>query len=155
MARAKSTGFVKGVNQGLRVEIEAPGLDEAIERLQRYAAIGDTDAKRVRAGMNQTVKLVLGQAEQTVPYRTGKLKGTLFSKVKVYGEGNVTGQVGSNMAHIIPYTLEGGRKPNRNGKMAITPRRWLWHAYKRVKQDVDDIWKRVLDLIAQDLAGKK
>lgn len=154
MARNTSTGFVKGVNQGLRVEIETPGLDEAIERLQRYAAIGDTDAKRVRAGMNQTVKLVLGQANQTVPYRTGKLKGTLFSKVKVYGEGNVTGQVGSNMAHIIPYTLEGGRKPNRRGRMAIAPRRWLYHAYSREKNEVDVIWKNTLELIMKDLAGK-
>jgi hypothetical protein len=140
--------------------VEAPGLDEMIERLQKYASIGDTDAKRVRAGMSKTVKLVFASAEGTVPVRTGRMKATLFSKTKVWAEGNVTGNVGSNAAAlggskiVVPFVMEGGRQPNRNGRMAITPRRWLYHAYKPHKEEIDAIWKDVLEKIAQDLAGK-
>lgn len=152
-----STGIMSETRGLLRVTIETPGLDEAIERLQKFAAIGDTDAKRVRAGMNKTVRLVRGEAEKTVPFRMGALKGSLFGKTKVWSEGNVTGRVGSGWGMpkgIIPMTLEGGRRPNRNGRMAITPRRWLYHAYSRVKDEVDVIWRQVLEQIARDLAGK-
>lgn len=141
----------------LRVTIETPGLDEAIERLQKFARIGDTDAKRVRQGMNKTVRLVRGQAQRTVPYRTGALKGSLFGKTKAWSEGNIDGMVGSNWTMpraIVPMTLEGGRKANRRGNMAITPRRWLYHAYSRVKDEIDEIWKGVLEQITRDLAGK-
>jgi hypothetical protein len=141
----------------LSMGIEAPGLDEMIAKLQKYAAIGDTDAKRVRAGMNQTVKLVRGQAEQSVPFKTGELKGSLFGKTKTWSEGNVTGNVGSGWTMpkaLIPFTLEGGRKANFRGRMAIAPRRWLYHAYSRVKEQVDAIWVKVLEQITKDLAGK-
>lgn len=155
-----STGMMSGVRAGLTYEIEAPGLDEMIEKLQKYAAIGDTNAKRVRSGMSKTVKLVYGQAQGTVPVRTGKMKSTLFSKTKTWTEGNVTGNVGSNAASmggskvVVPFVLEGGRQANRNGRMVIAPRRWLYHAYKQVKSEVDDIWKLVLTQITQDLANK-
>lgn len=157
MARKESTGNVKATNGLLHMTIDAPGLDEAIARLQKYAAIGETDAKRVRKGMADTVKLVFSQAQSTVPVRTGSLKGSLFKKTRTWSEGNVTGNVGSGWGMpkaIIPFTLEGGRQANRNGNMAITPRRWLYHAYKRVEGQVDGIWRKVLDQIAQDLAGK-
>jgi hypothetical protein len=158
-----NTGMMSGVREGLTMTVEAPGLDEMIERLQKYAAIGDTDAKRVRAGMSKTVKLVFGKAEGTVPVRTGKLKATLFSQTKTWAEGNVTGNVGSKAASLsygghwgglVPFVLEGGRHPNHNGRMTITPRRWLYHAYKLVKDQVDEIWKKVIDQITNDLAGK-
>lgn len=155
-----STGNISGSRGLLTVGIDVKGLDEAIERLQKFARIGDTDAKRVRGGMNKTVKLVMGKARETVPVRTGALKGTLFSKTKVWGEGNVTGNVGSNgkalggSRFLIPFVLEGGRRPNRRGRMEITPRRWLYHAYKRVKDEVDRVWVKVLDQITKDLAGK-
>lgn len=141
----------------LTVSIEAPGLDEMIERLQKYAAIGDTDAKRVRKGMNDTTKLVLGQAQSTVPVRSGNLKGSLFKKTKTWSEGNVTGNVGSGWTMpraIVPFTLEGGRQAYRSGRGAITPRRWLYHAYSRVKEQVDAIWEKVLRQITEDLAKK-
>ena len=153
----KSTGMMKETRGLLSMTVDAPGLDEMIERLQKYAAIGDTDARRVRAGMNQTTKLVRGEAEKTAPYRTGAMKGSLFGKVRVWSEGNVTGRVGSGWTMprgIIPFTLEGGRHANRRGNMAITPRRWLYRAYRNVKDEVDMIWKRVLDQITNDLAGK-
>jgi hypothetical protein len=152
-----STGNIAATNGLLNVAIETKGLDEAIERLQKYAAIGDTDAKRVRAGMNKTVSLVFGGAQQSVPYRTGGLKGSLFKKTKVFGEGNAIGNVGSSWGMpraIIPFTLEGGRQANRKGNMAITPRRWLYHAYSRVKGEVDAVWEKVLRQITEDLAGK-
>lgn len=155
-----STGNISASRGLLTMTVEAPGLDEMIERLQKYAAIGDTDAKRVRAGMTKTVSLVKKSALKTVPVRTGKLKGTLFSKTKTWNEGNVTGNVGSNGAKLggsdflIPFVLEGGRRPNNNGRMAITPRRWLYHAYKPHKEEIDAIWKAVLEQIAKDLAGK-
>lgn len=157
----QNTGMMSGVRAGLTMSIEAPGLDEMIRKLQKYAAIGDTDAKRVRAGMNKTVKLVFGEAEKSVPFRTGALKATLFNKTKTWSEGNVTGNVGSNARNygpgskvLVPFVLEGGRRPNRNGRMAITPRRWLWHAYSRVQADVDAIWAKVLQQITADLAKK-
>lgn len=157
------TGMMRGIRESLTMSIDAPGLDEMIARLQRYAAIGDTDAKRVRAGMSKTVKLVLGQAEKSVPYRTGKLKATLFSKTKTWGEGNVTGNIGSRAeslsyngrwAGMVPFVLEGGRRANNNGRMIIVPRRWLYGAYKQVKEKIDEIWRGVLEQVAQDLAGK-
>jgi hypothetical protein len=159
MARKQSTGMMSGVRAGLTIQVEAPGLDEMIEKLQKFAKIGDTDAKRVRAGMNKTKNLVLGQAKETVPVRTGAMKATLFGKVKVWGEGNVTGNVGSNgsglqFGPVVPFVLEGGRQPNARGRMAITPRRWLYHAYARVKDQVDTVWKEVLDQITRDLAAK-
>jgi hypothetical protein len=157
-----STGNIAATNGLLNVAIETKGLDEMIERLQKYAKIGDTDAKRVRGGMNKTVALVFGGAQQSVPYRTGALKGSLFKKTKVFGEGNAIGNVGSSWSGAgkkaptrwIPFTLEGGRQANRKGNMAITPRRWLFHAYSRVKGEVDAIWVQVLNLITKDLAGK-
>lgn len=155
-----STGNISTTRGLLNMTVEAPGLDEMIAKLQKYAAIGDTDAKRVRSGMSKTVKLVYGQAQGTVPVRTGKLKATLFSKTKTWTEGNVTGNVGSKAASlggskvVVPFVLEGGRRANKNGNMAITPRRWLYHAYKQVKSEVDDIWKLVLTQITQDLAKK-
>ncbi len=154
-----STGMMSSVRSGLTMSIEAPGLDEMILKLQSYAKIGDTDAKRVRAGMSKSVKVVFGAAEKTVPYRTGKLKRTLFSKVKTWEEGNVTGNVGSDgrglrNGPVVPFVLEGGRQPNRNGRMAITPRRWLWHALKQVKGEIDAIWATVIKQIAEDLAKK-
>jgi hypothetical protein len=151
MARARGSGLA-GKN-ALTVQIEAPGLDEMIEKLQKYARLGDTDAKRVRWGMNQTVKLVFGQAGQTTPARTGGMKGTLFKKVKVWGEGNVTGNVGIAEPGAKKFALEGGRSAAAK-RGALTARRFLWHAYQRVKDEVDQTWKKVLDLIAQDLAGK-
>jgi hypothetical protein len=158
MARSRVNTGAMGATRGLlTVAIEAPELDEMIERLQKYAAIGDTDAKRVRKGMNDTTALVFGQAQSTVPVRTGAMKASLFKKTKTWSEGNVTGNVGSGWGMpkaLIPFTLEGGRRPNKKGNAAITPRRWLYHAYSRVKGQVDDIWKRVLDQIAKDLAGK-
>lgn len=155
-----STGNISTSRGLLTMQINAPGLDEMIAKLQRYAAIGDTDAKRVRAGMSKTVKLVYGEAEKTVPVLTGKLKGTLFSKTKTWAEGNVTGNVGSQAASlggskiVVPFVLEGGRQANKNGRMAITPRRWLYHAYKKVQEEIDALWKQVLEQIAKDLAGK-
>ncbi len=153
-----STGAMSATRGLLTASIETPGLDEAIARLQKFAAIGDTDAKRVRKGMAETIKLVLGSAEQTVPVgATGQLKASLFKKSKVWSEGNVTGEVGSAWGMpkaIVPMTLEGGRKANRNGRMAITPRRWLYAAYKQNKEQIDVIWKRVLENITKDLAGK-
>lgn len=156
----QSTGNMSQSRSLLTMSVEAPGLDEMIERLQKYAAIGDTDAKRVRSGMSKTVKMVFASAEGTVPVRTGRLKATLFSKTKTWAEGNVTGNVGSNAASlggsdvVIPFVLEGGRQANRNGRMVITPRRWLYAAYKKNKEAIDAIWKDVLEKIAQDLAGK-
>lgn len=153
-----STGAMSETRGLLTARIETPGLDEAIARLQKYAAIGDTDAKRVRKGMADTLKLVFGSAEKTVPVgATGRLKGSLFKKSKVWQEGNVTGNVGSAWTMpraIIPMTLEGGRGANRNGRMAITPRRWLYAAYKQNKEQIDVIWKHVLENITKDLAGK-
>lgn len=156
--RHTDTGMMRETRGLLSVHIETPGLDEAIARLQQYARIGDTDARRVRAAMNKTVKLVRGQAEKTVPYRTGKLKGSLFGKTKVWEEGNVTGRVGSNWEMprgLIPMTLEGGRKANARGRMAITPRRWLYHAYSRIKDEIDALWAKALEQIVNDLAGKR
>lgn len=157
-----NTGMMSETRGLLTMRIDAPGLDEMIERLQKYATIGDTDAKRVRAGMSQTVKLVFGESQKSVPVRSGKLKSTLFfSKPKVWAEGNVTGNVGSNGAEygpgnmfLVPFVMEGGRRPNSRGRMGITPRRWLYHAYSRVKDEVDEIWRTVLEQIANDLAGK-
>jgi len=155
-----STGNISATRGLLTMEVEAPGLAEMIAKLQKYAAIGDTDAKRVRAGMSKTVKLVYGRAKQTVPVRTGKVKGTLFSKTKTWAEGNVTGNVGSNAGSlggsrvVVPFVLEGGRQANRNGRMVITPRRWLYHAYQQVSSEINDIWKKVLADIANDLAKK-
>lgn len=153
MGRKDNTGFVTGTNAGLRIQVDAPGLEEKIAELQKFAAIGDTDARRVRPGMNQTVKLVLTGAYNTVPFRTGKLKTTLFSKVVVYAEGNASGYVGSNMRHIVPFVLEGGRNPSAK-KGFLAPRRWLWHAYKRYEDQINAIWKGVLEKITQDLAKK-
>lgn len=152
--------MMSGVRGGLTIQIEEKGLDEMIARLQTYARIGDTDARRVRAGMNQTVKLVRARANETVPVRTGAMRSTLFGKTKTWGEGNVTGNIGSQARQLggskflAPFVLEGGRQPNQRGRMAITPRRWLYHAYSRVKDQVDGIWKKVLDQITKDLAGK-
>jgi hypothetical protein len=152
-----STGMMSGTRGGLTIQIEEKGLDEMIAKLQTFARIGDTDAKRVRAGMNQTVKLVRARANETVPVRTGALKQSLFGKTKTWGEGNVTGNVGSQLGgsrFLVPFVLEGGRQANKRGRMAITPRRWLYHAYSRVKDQVDQVWKGVLEKITQDLAGK-
>ena len=55
-----STGAMKETRGLLTISIDTPGLDEAIAKLQKFATIGDTDAKRVRAGMTKTVKLVRG-----------------------------------------------------------------------------------------------
>lgn len=176
----ENTGFMSGVRNGLTIHIETKGLDEAIEKLQKYARIGDTDAKRVKSGMIGTVKLVEGNAKKTVPYRTGQMKATLFGDHKVWGEGNVTGNVGSRAANLpgskslAPFVLEGGRKGRtgqairsttekigRNRKILgygnvgeIIPRRWLYHAYSRAKQQIDDIWERVLGQIVNDLSGR-
>lgn len=153
----QSTGNM-GVTGGLlSVSIETPGLDEAIARLQQFAAIGDTDAKRVRKGMNDTVKLVFGGAQGTVPVDKGDLKGSLFKKMSGLGDGNVEGHVGSGWTMpkaLIPFTLEGGRQANRNGRMVIAPRRWLYIAYKRVEGQINGIWEKVLKQITEDLAGK-
>ncbi len=158
--RRQSTGMMSNTRAGLTMSVSAPGLDELIERLQKYSAIGDTDAKRVRSGMSKTVKLVYGEAQKSVPVRTGDLKRTLFSKTKTWAEGNVTGNVGSNgsglkFGGVVPFVLEGGRQANARGRMAITPRRWLYHAYSRVQKEIDAIWATVLEQIAQDLAGRK
>jgi hypothetical protein len=153
LARNQSTGFVSGVRGGLTIEIEEKGLDEMIEKLQKYARIGDTDAKRVRWGMNQTVKMVFAQAKVTTPVRTGKMAESLFQKVKVWGEGNVTGNVGVGIRHVYPFVLEGGRSPAAK-RGEIVPRRFLYHAYARVKDDVDGVWAKVLKLITEDLAKR-
>lgn len=152
-----SSGAMKETRGLLTVQVDAPGLDEMIAKLQKFAKIGDTDAKRVRAGMRKTVKIVKGQAEETVPYRTGRLKTSLFGKTKIWAEGNATGNVGSGWTFpqvLIPMTLEGGRKPNKAGHMGMAPRRWLYHAYKKVADQVDFIWRQVLEQITADLAGK-
>lgn len=181
-----NTGFISSLREGLSVSIEVPGLDEAIERLQKFANIGDTEAKRVRAGMRQTINLVRGKANETVPVgKTGQIKGTLFKAMKVWGEGNVTGNVGSNTSGlpgskaVAPFVLEGGRKgrtgqairstteyidPNARQKRRkvlgygnvgeITPRRWLYHAYSRVKDQVNEYWVNAMKKIAEDLAKK-
>lgn len=148
-----NTGAMGETRGLLTVAIDSPGLDAMIEKLQKFAAIGDTDAKRVRKGMTDTVKLVIGKAQETVPFRTGSLKGSLFKKTKVWSEGNVTGNVGSGWGMpkaLIPFTLEGGRRPGKRGEIA--PRRWLYHAYSRVKDQVDGIWEKVLRQITEDLA---
>lgn len=152
-----STGNISETRSLLNIQVDAPGLDAMIERLQRFARIGDTDAKRVRAGMRQVVKLVLGEAKKTVPVSTGNLRGSLFSRVKIFSDGNVAGRVGSSWTMpraIIPFTLEGGRRANRRGRMAITPRRWLYRAYKNMAQAIDAIWKNVLEQITRDLSGR-
>ncbi len=42
------------------------------------------------------------------------------------------------------------------GKVAsIVPRRWLWHAFSRNKEQVDAIWEKVLEDIVKDLAKKE
>lgn len=158
-----STGNISATRGLLTVNVATPGLDEMIERLQKYASIGDTDARRVRAGMSKTRRLVFAEVQKTVPERTGAMKSTLFSAQKVWSEGNITGSVGSKTAQLsyngrwgglVPFVLEGGRRANNNGRMAITPRRWLWHAYSRVKDQVDAIWKQVAEQIVNDLAKK-
>jgi hypothetical protein len=151
MARTRGSGLA-GKN-ALTVTIEAPGLDEMIAKLQKYARIGDTDAKRVRWGMNKTVKMVFGQAQQTTPELTGAMKGTLFQKVKVWGEGNVTGNVGVREPGAKKFALEGGRSAQAKRGL-LTPLRFLWHAYSRVKDDVDAVWVKVIKLISEDLAKK-
>jgi hypothetical protein len=151
MARTRGSGLA-GKN-ALTIQIEEKGLDEAIKRLQEFARIGDTSAKRVRAGMNKTVTLVFGQAKETTPVATGKMAGTLFKKVKVWGEGNATGNVGIAEPGAKKFALEGGRSEKaKRGR--LTPRRFLYHAYGRVKDEVDEVWKRVLELITRDLAGR-
>lgn len=157
-----NTGAMSQTRGLLTISFSSPDLEAMIERLQKEAAIGATSAKRVRAGMSQTVKLVYGQAEHSVPNRSGKMKSTLFfSKPHTWAEGNVTGNVGSHAANygpgskfLVPFVLEGGRRPNARGRMEITPRRWLYHAYSRVKDEVNEIWRKVLEQIAHDLAGK-
>ncbi len=158
-----STGNISDTRSMLTMSIETPGLDELIERLQKYAAIGDTDAKRVRAGMSRCVALVKNEAKKSVPVRSGAMRATLFSSTKTWAEGNVTGNVGSKTANLmyhgkfgglVPFVLEGGRRANNNGRMAITPRRWLYHAFSRVKERIDAIWAKVIDQIVQDLARK-
>ncbi len=160
-----STGMVAGLRRGLEIGVEAPGLDELIRKLQQYATFGDTDAKRVRSGMQETVKIVYGEAQNTVPFRTGELKSTLDKKVNTWQEGNVDGKVFSNARSyrgnsarsygpVVPFVLEGGRRPNKNGNMAITPRRWLYHAYSRHKEEISALWIRVMNPIVTDLAGK-
>jgi hypothetical protein len=151
MARARGNGLA-GRN-ALTVTIETRGLDEAIKRLQEEAQFGKTSAKRVRAGMNQTVKLVFGQARQTTPVREGTMIGTLFQKVKVWGEGNVTGNVGIREAGAKKFALEGGRSASSK-RGWLVPRRFLYHAYKRVEEKIAGIWKKVLEQITKDLAGK-
>jgi hypothetical protein len=178
-----NTGFVSSVRKGLSIQIETKGLDEAIDRIQKYAPIGSTENKRVAAGMRLTTNLVRTRANGTVPYRTGEMKRSLFGIMKKWTEGNVTGKVGSDGNRlkdtVIPFVLEGGRKANKgqarkstteyfyeNGNRrrkilgyqdvgAIKPRRWLWRAYAQVKDQIETIWKNVLDLITQDLAGRK
>jgi hypothetical protein len=151
VARTRGNGLA-GKN-ALTVQIEAPGLDAMIKKLQDEAQFGKTSAKRVRAGMTQTVKLVLGQARQTTPVRSGKMIATLFGQTKVWGEGNVTGNVGVSEAGAKKFALEGGRSAAAK-RGELVPRRFLWHAYKKVEEKVDAIWKKVLEQITRDLAGK-
>lgn len=150
MARTRGNGLA-GRN-ALTVQIEAPGLEAMIKKLQDEAQFGKTSAKRVRAGMTQTVKLVLGQARQTTPVREGKGKmiSTLFGQTKVWGEGNVTGNVGIREPGAKKFALEGGRSASSK-RGELVPRRFLWHAYKNVEEKVDAIWKKVLEQITRDL----
>lgn len=159
-----NTGSMSAFKEGTTMSIDAPGLDELIERLQKYAAIGDTDARRVRAGMSKSVKLVYSSAQRHVPVRTGRLRGTLFSKTKVWAEGNASGYVGSDAkslvsrngkwAGLVPLVLDVGRHPNRRGRMEIKPLHWLTRSLSENIARINQIFKDVIDQITQDLAGK-
>jgi hypothetical protein len=184
--RRTGIGLGASVNAGLQFVIDTPGLDEAIERLQKFAAIGAADTVRARAGMKFTVSIVkITAMSSTVPYRTGKLKSGIVSSIERIGYGNMEGRVGvksDQLTNLKALVLEGGRKGNDSatfhsnrredmftkrpggrkfrkiigyGKVgAIIPRRWLWHAFSRNKLLIENAWKKVLDEITKDLAGK-
>lgn len=159
-----STGVMGSSRAGLVMTAETPGLAEMIERLQSYAKIGDTDAKRVRAGMSKVVKLAFGRIEANAPYRTGNMKSTMFSHIKRWPEGNVSGTAGfgaakltyhGKWAGLVPFVLEAGRRANNNGRMVIKPMQFMLKSKNEVAGKVNEIWNQVAQQITQDLAGKQ
>jgi hypothetical protein len=152
-----------GVRAGLSSSIETPGLDEMIARLQAYAKIGDTDARRVRAGMRKVVNLAYARIDNYAPFRSGNLKATMFKHVQTWPEGNVSGTAGFGAAKLtyhgkwagmVPFVLEGGRQANNNGRMVIKPMQFMLRAKRAVESGVIEIFKNVAKQITEDLAGK-
>ena len=158
-----NTGLMSSTRAGLTMTAETPGLDEMIERLQQYAKIGDTDAKRVRAGMAKIVKLAYSRIEASAPSRTGEMKALLFSHIQRWPEGNVSGTAGigasrltyhGKYAGMVPFVLESGRHANNNGRMVIKPIHFMLRARNDVSPQFNEIMHQVANQIAQDLAGK-
>lgn len=158
-----NTGLMSSTRAGLTMTAETPGLEEMIEKLQKYAKIGDTDAKRVRAGMAKLVKLAYSRVEAYAPYRTGKMKALLFSHIQKWPEGNVSGTAGigasrlsyhGKYAGMVPFVLESGRHSNNNGRMVIKPMHFMLKARNEVAPQANAIWQQVANQIVKDLAEK-
>ena len=114
----QSTGQFAGLKAslqgGLQMAIDTPGLDEQIDRLQKFAAIGTANNARVKTGMKTTMSVVKNAAmSSTVPVRSGNMKSAIFSSVWAEGNGDVEGHVGIKGGEkivLIAMVLEGGRK---------------------------------------------